>query len=56
MGRPPKPASERQRHQIAIRLTDAEHKKLVQLATKAGKARGRGFSVSEYIRFKLGLR
>lgn len=56
MGRPPKPAKERKRRQVAIRLTDSEYKKLEDGAIKASNKQQRGVSVTEYIRTKLGLR
>lgn len=48
MGRPKIKASQRKRHQIAIRLTDAEY---TELKRAAGKS-----EISNYIRHKLGLR
>jgi len=50
MGRPPKPAKERQSRMIALRLTPAEYKELEQAAAKSK------VSLSSYIRQKLGLR
>lgn len=48
MGRPKIKASQRKRHQIAIRLTDAEY---AELKRAAGNS-----EISSYIRRKLGLR
>jgi len=50
MGRPKKPAKERQSHLIAIRFTPAERQEL-ERAAQAAK-----LSVSEYVRRKLSLR
>lgn len=50
MGRPKKLARERSSHLVALRLTPAECKALEQAAEKSK------LSVSNYIRFKLGLR
>jgi predicted HicB family RNase H-like nuclease len=50
MGRPRKPAKERQNRQYAVRLTEDESKALEQAASKSK------LSVSDYIRQKLGFR
>jgi len=49
-GRPPIPDAKRQKHLIALRLTEAEYKQVDQAATKAG------LSLSEYVRQQLGVR
>jgi hypothetical protein len=50
MGRPKKPAKERQSEIVGLRFTPAERKLFEQDARKAG------LSLSEYLRSQLGLR
>jgi hypothetical protein len=49
MGRPKKPAKERQSEIVGLRFTLAERKQFEQAARKAG------LSLSEYLRSQLGL-
>jgi len=49
MGRPKKPAKERQSEIVGVRFTSAERQRFEQAARKAG------LSLSEYLRSKLGL-
>jgi hypothetical protein len=50
MGRPPKPARERQSKMVNLRLTPAEYKKLEEIAA------GEHVSISDYLRHLLGFR
>ncbi len=46
MGRPPKPPAERRSKVVPLRMSAAEYRKLVR------QAKGRGLSISEYLRRK----
>jgi len=50
MGRPPKPAEQKQTRQLALRLTATEYAKLERAAKKAK------LTISDYVRDELGLR